>query len=395
MKNIFIVGSKGIPAKYGGFETFVDQLVSGKKSKDIQYYVSCLSDDGKSDSYEYHGAICQKITVPDIGSAKAILYDIQSLKWVINTIKSKRLKNGIVYILACRIGPFIHRYVAELHKFGFKVYVNPDGHEWKRAKWILPIKKYWKISEKLMVKYADLLICDSKGIESYIQEEYRQYKPKTNFIAYGADTNRTKLTFEDKEVRSWYEEHDVVEGQYFLIVGRFVPENNYKTMINEFMQSTVNKDLVIITNIQQNKFYDELKYSTNFNRDKRIKFVGTVYNKELLKYIRENAFAYLHGHEVGGTNPSLLEALGSTKINLLLDVNFNREVGQKTALYWNKDKGSLSSLLDEVVSLSPEKIEKMGLESTQRINNSYSWNKIIDEYECLFVEGVEHENFRV
>ena len=115
-----------------------------------------------------------------------------------------------------------------------------------------------------------------------------------------------------------------------------MPENNYETMIAEFMKSTTSKKLVIITNIEKNKFYERLKQKTEFYKDERIKFVGTVYNKDLLKEIRKNAYGYLHGHEVGGTNPSLLEALATTNLNLLLDVGFNREVAMDGALYFNK-----------------------------------------------------------
>ena len=99
---------------------------------------------------------------------------------------------------------------------------------------------------------------------------------------------------------------------------------------------TLTRNFVLITNVEENKFYDKLRQETGFDKDPRVKFVGTVYDQELLKYIRENAFAYFHGHEVGGTNPSLLEALESTKLNLLLDVGFNREVGEDGALYWKK-----------------------------------------------------------
>ncbi|POO86979.1 rhamnosyltransferase, partial [Clostridium sp. 2-1] len=104
----------------------------------------------------------------------------------------------------------------------------------------------------------------------------------------------------------------------------------------------------LITNVEQNQYYEYLKEKTGFLKDKRIKFVGTVYDQNLLKYIREHAYGYLHGHELGGTNPSLLEALASTKLNLLLDVNFNREVGKDGAVFWNKKEGSLSELIDQL-----------------------------------------------
>ncbi|MDM8262295.1 beta 1-4 rhamnosyltransferase Cps2T [Ligilactobacillus salivarius] len=387
MKDVFIVGSKGIPANYGGFETFVDNLVTRQVNPKIKYHVSCMTFDKSVKNYDYNGAECQEIYVPNIGGAKAILYDLRSLDWALDTIKERNLTDGIVYILACRIGPFLHKYIKKFHNHGFKVWVNPDGHEWKRAKWSAPVRKYWKVSEKLMVKNADFLICDSKSIEEYIHEDYRKYNPQTTFIAYGADITPSTLKQDDKKVVDWFNKHDVKLNEYFLIVGRFVPENNYETMIKEFMKSKVNKDLVIITNVEKNAFYNSLKEETHFENDKRIKFVGTVYDAELLKFIRENALGYLHGHSVGGTNPSLLEALGSTKINLLYNVGFNKEVGEDSSLYWSLEDGSLANKLNEVEEISTEKEENFGKLAKQQIIDNYSWEKIVNDYEEQFVRG--------
>ena len=387
MKDVFIVGSKGIPANYGGFETFVDNLVTRQVNPKIKYHVSCMTFDKSVKQYDYNGAECQEIYVPNIGGAKAILYDLRSLDWALDTIKERNLTDGIVYILACRIGPFLHKYIKKFHNHGFKVWVNPDGHEWKRAKWSAPVRKYWKVSEKLMVKNADFLICDSKSIEEYIHEDYRKYNPQTTFIAYGADITPSTLKQDDKKVVDWFNKHDVKLNEYFLIVGRFVPENNYETMIKEFMKSKVNKDLVIITNVEKNAFYNSLKEETHFENDKRIKFVGTVYDAELLKFIRENALGYLHGHSVGGTNPSLLEALGSTKINLLYNVGFNKEVGEDSSLYWSLEDGSLANKLNEVEEISTEKEENFGKLAKQQIIDNYSWEKIVNDYEEQFMRG--------
>lgn len=387
MKDVFIVGSKGIPANYGGFETFVDNLVTRQVNPKIKYHVSCMTFDKSVKQYDYNGAECQEIYIPNIGGAKAILYDLRSLDWALDTIKERNLTDGIVYILACRIGPFLHKYIKKFHNHGFKVWVNPDGHEWKRAKWSVPVRKYWKVSEKLMVKNADFLICDSKSIEEYIHKDYRKYNPQTTFIAYGADITPSTLKQDDKKVVDWFNKHDVKLNEYFLIVGRFVPENNYETMIKEFMKSKVNKDLVIITNVEKNAFYNSLKEETHFENDKRIKFVGTVYDAELLKFIRENALGYLHGHSVGGTNPSLLEALGSTKINLLYNVGFNKEVGEDSSLYWSLEDGSLANKLNEVEEISTEKEENFGKLAKQQIIDNYSWEKIVNDYEEQFMRG--------
>ena len=390
MKDIFIVGSKGIPANYGGFETFVDNLVSRQVSDQLKYHVACMTFDKNAKHYGYHGAECQEITVPNIGGAKAILYDLKALDWALAQIKQHQLRDGIVYILACRVGPFVKKYVKRFHQYGFQVWVNPDGHEWKRAKWSLPVRKYWKVSEKGMVKHADYLVCDSKSIEAYIHEDYGQFNPQTTFIAYGADITATPLTAKDAKVRDWYAKHQVKENGYYLVVGRFVPENNYATMIKEFMQSKVQRDFVLITNVEHNAFYDQLKQETHFDQDPRIKFVGTVYDTDLLKYIRENAFAYLHGHSVGGTNPSLLEALGSTKLNLLLNVGFNQEVGEDAALYWSKEAGALSQLLEKAEELDETTIEDLGMKAKQRIADAYSWDGIVKQYEATFLAKSEN-----
>ena len=157
-------------------------------------------------------------------------------------------------------------------------------------------------------------------------------------------------------------------------------------MIREFMASNLQKDLVIITNVEKNAFYDSLKEKTGFDKDPRIKFVGTVYDAELLKLIRENAYGYLHGHSVGGTNPSLLEALGSTRLNLLYDVGFNREVGENGALYWSKEKNNLKDLLEASVKYDEDTIDAYDRKSSQRVIDDYSWKKIVNEYENAFLE---------
>lgn len=387
MQHIFIVGSKGIPGAYGGYETFVDKLTQYHQDcGDIQYHVACKG--GAEAEFSYHNAHCFRVDVPNIGPAQAILYDVKALNYCCRYIREHQIEKPIVYILACRIGPFAARFQRKIHKLGGKVYVNPDGHEWLRAKWPLPVRKYWKLSEKMMVKRADLLVCDSKSIERYIRQTYEAYDPKTTFIAYGAETRKSPLADDSEKLLTWYREHAVTPRNYYLVVGRFVPENNYETMIREFMKSDTRKDFVIITNVSQ-KFLDKLKRITGFHKDPRIKFVGTVYDQDLLMKLRENAYGYLHGHEVGGTNPSLLEALGSTELNLLLNVGFNREVALDAALYWTKEPGHLAALIESADALSPAQIAQMGQMAKQRIRDAYSWQYIASQYANLFLADKE------
>lgn len=391
MQHIFIVGSKGIPGAYGGYETFVDKLTEYHQGNtEIKYHVACKSTENSE--FEYHNARCFNVKVPNIGAAQAIYYDVAALKACCKYIKANKIENPIVYILACRIGPFAAKYERRIHKLGGVVFVNPDGHEWKRAKWSAPIRKYWKISEKMMVKHCDLLICDSKNIEKYIQTEYSKYNPKTTFIAYGSETSASKLADDDKTYTDWLNEKGLKAKEYYLVVGRFVPENNYETMIREFMKSDSKKDFAIITTANDS-FLEELEAKLHFKNDPRIKFVGTVYDQELLKKIRENAYGYFHGHEVGGTNPSLLEALGSTKLNLLLDVGFNREVAEEAAVYWTKEDGNLAALIDKSDKMSETEIEEYGVKAKKRISEAYSWEFITDEYKKEWIWGSEKKEY--
>lgn len=385
MVHVFIVASKGIPAKYGGFETFVENLTARKKSIEIYYHVSCMGEPEKH--FEYNNADCFNVKVPLPGAPGRIFHVSRVLSQVEEwTAKNKKAGDTvIVYILGCRIGPLLIGHSKKLHKLGVKVFCNPDGLEWKRSKWSALEKKFLKYCEKCLVTNSDLSICDSVNIEKYIKKTYGSKVPRTTFIAYGADIKTSECP--EEKLNEWYQKFDIKPEQYYLIVGRFVPDNNYQTMISEFVKSKTHKDLVIITNVEKNKFYTDLEAKTHFESDKRVKFVGTVYDQELLKKIRENAYAYIHGHEVGGTNPSLLEALASTKVNLLYEIGFNKEVGQTAALYWNKNEGNLARLIERAdVECAAEDVrEKMHQAGMKRVQNAYSWDYIVDEYEKVFL----------
>ena len=404
IQHVFLVGAKSLGA-YGGYETFVYKLTEYHQNHpNIKYHVACKANgDGCMDEtkiegvtrisdreFEFHNARCFKIRIPQIGPAQAIYYDVAALRECCSYIRKHRIPHPIVYIMACRIGPFAGHYYKEIHRMGGRVYLNPDGHEWMRAKWSKPIRKYWKISEQMMVKYSDLVICDSIHIEQYIHEQYDGKgiggcSPKTTFIAYGADLTPSKLADDDKKLADWYREKGLRKKDYYLVVGRFVPENSFEIMIREFMKSHSKRDFALITNVNE-KFLNELEEKLHFKQDKRIKFVGTVYDQELLKKIRENAYAYFHGHTVGGTNPSLIEALGSTDLNLLVDVGFNREVAEESALYWVREDGELAKLIDRADEMPADEIRELGQKARKRVAEAYTWEKICGEYEEVFTK---------
>ena len=397
VQHVFIIGAKSI-GQYGGYETFVDRLIQQHENDhSIQYHIACkangdgcmdemqlesISDvikdtDGKVKEFTYRNAHVFKIPCPNIGPAVAVYYDRAALLYGIQYCRKNEIASPIFYILTCRIGIFIHSLTKQIKNISGKYFLNPDGHEWMRAKWSIPVRKYWKWSEGKMVSCADLIICDSINIERYIKEEYRH--PNTVYIAYGADIKKSILSDNNPQYINWLKEKGTKAKDYYLVVGRLVPENNYETMIREFMRTQSSRALVLITN-KNEKYQEELDQKLHWSTDSRIKFAGTVYDRELLKKIRENAYGYLHGHEVGGTNPSLLEALGSTNLNLLLDVGFNREVGENAALYWSKESGNLSGLIEKADHIGPEEYEKYGDKAKARIQSAYCWEQIGNQY---------------
>ena len=381
MQHVFIIGSRGLPAQYGGFETFVDQLVSHQVSSEIQYHVACLSNNQAYQHFDYKGVDCFTIKAPKLGPARVIAYDMMAISYALKVIKKQIIEKPIFYVLGNTIGAFVAPFARKIHKMGGQFYINPDGLEWKRAKWAKPIQAYLKYSEKIMTRHADLVISDNPGIESYIKESYPW--SKTTYIAYGTDLSPTSLTSQDRKVRELYQKWQTQEKNYYLILGRFVPENNYETAIREFMVSSTKRDLVIICNHEGNPYFEELRVRTGFDQDPRVKFVGTVYDQDLLKYIRKESFAYIHGHEVGGTNPGLLEALAQTDLNLVLGVSFNQTVAKDTAQYWTKENGNLAHLINQVDSL--EDVYKWGQLAKTNMKHNFTWEKIVGEYEELFL----------
>lgn len=402
VQHVFIIGAKSI-GQYGGYETFVDRLAGVHENEaSVKYHIACKANgegymdetklsgvevtkrnaDGTVSEFTYKNAHVFKIHCPDMGPAVAVYYDKEAVKYSIRYCIENNIEHPVFYILTCRIGLYINGLVNKIRRIGGRYYLNPDGHEWMRAKWSAPVRHYWKWSEKKMVRAADLVICDSVNIEKYIKEEYAH--PNTIYIAYGADVEKSSLSDDAQEYTEWLKEKDLRAGEYYLVVGRFVPENNYETMIREFMMSSSKKDFAIITNIND-RLREQLESTLHFSKDPRIKFAGTVYDRELLKKIRENAYGYFHGHEVGGTNPSLLEALGSTDLNLLLDVGFNCEVGQDAALYWSKEQGSLSALIEKADSMDEDSRKEYGKRAKERIRDAFSWQFIGDEYKKVWI----------
>ena len=263
MKNIIIIGARGYEKKYGGWETFVTNLINNYGDKNTKFYVPELNHNKKNSNIEIrNGVICPQIYVSKQGFVTMFTFVIKAVLYFKKYIKKEKLDNVVMYILGCRVGPLFSVLHKKLNKMGVTIVINPDGLEWTREKWAWWIKQCFKISERTMIKSSNYVVCDSKAIEDYVKNKYKKYNVPTTFIAYGAYLEDIKDI--DKKTKEFMDQYSIKKREYYLIVGRFVPENNYELIIREFMKSSTKKDLVIVSNVEKNKFYNKLKLIVKF-----------------------------------------------------------------------------------------------------------------------------------
>ena len=404
-RHIFLCGAKGVNG-YGGYETFVSRLAQAHaRDPQIRYYIACkangsgamdaaafagmqeLPQEDGAQLYQWQGAVCFRLQVPEIGPAQAIAYDIAAVEYSIRWCLRHGIRRPVIYLLGCRIGPWARLLRKKLRAVDGILLINPDGHEWQRAKWSLPVRRYWKLSERLMVRAADRVICDSMEMERYIRQQYGT--EKTEYIAYGADTDPNADAAEPPAFAGWLAERGLKPREYYLVVCRFVPENSFREILAGFMASHTRRKLALITT-EDPVYLARLEQELHMSGDPRICFAGTLYERELLRKVREEAWAYLHGHTVGGTNPSLLESMAATELSLVRDVPFNREAGQDAVLYW-KTAEDLTHLIDAVDGMAAEERAGYSRKARQRIREAYSWQLIADRYARLWENMVPEE----
>lgn len=378
MKNVFIIGSRGYHYNYGGWETFVSNLVDNYNDNNTMFYISEYTEDkNKKIRKISDNVIVFPIYVSNYKSATMFIYTIKSFKYFINYIKMNNISNSYMYILGLKLFNYLAIYKNKLRKLNITTIVNPDGLEHERSKWSYPVKKFFLLSEKLMLNNCDMIICDALGIQKYVINKYPKLIDKAIYIAYGSD----KYDFSNINEEKILKEYHLKKDDYCLMVGRCVPENNYELVINDFMNSDIDKKLVIITNLSSSNYYQELVNKTNCLSDERIIFIDGVYDKNKLAVIRKNAYLYIHGHSVGGTNPSLIEALSLTDLNILYDVCFNKDVGKDSCLYF-KNTGDLVKLLNNKDIIKGR--NKLGMKAKKIINDNFTWNIIVNKYKRVF-----------
>jgi glycosyltransferase involved in cell wall biosynthesis len=356
-KEIAIIGTVGLPAKYGGFETLTEYLAKYLSSDyDMTVYCSAKSYDEQLENY--NGATLEYISL-NANGVQSIPYDIISI------FKSLRYADTLLIlgVSGCSILPVIRLFTRK------RIVVNIDGLEWKRQKWNKYAKWFLKFSEKMAVKYADVVIADNKVIQEHVQSKYNK---SSELIAYGAD--HVEYMSLSSEILTKY---TYLSGAYAFTVCRIEPENNLHIII-EAMALQSKLPLVIVGNWENSEYGRGLR--TQYEKINHIHLLDPIYEQNILNQIRANCTVYLHGHSAGGTNPSLVEAMYLGLPIFAFDVDYNRETTEQRASYFDSAEG----LLKLIDSMAMVDLERDGENMRTIAKKRYIWKVIAKHYAKLF-----------
>lgn len=357
---IAILGTRGIPNNHGGFEQFAEYFAVYLQEKKHDVYVY-NSHDHPYQEHTFKGVNIIHAYDPEykIGTVGQFIYDL-------NSIKDARKRN---FDIILQLGYTSNSIWYKLLPKKPLIITNMDGMEWKRSKYSKKVRKFLKYAESLAIKSSDYLIADSKGIQEYILKTYN--KP-SEFIAYGATVFKNPNT-------KVLEKYHIKQHDYCMILARLEPENNIETIIKGYVESTTEYPLVIFGGLNAYGQNLEAKYAS----DSRIRFVGANYNQEELNNLRYYSRYYFHGHSVGGTNPSLLEAMASNALIIANNNVFNKSILEKDALYF-ENASDIKNLLNDNNSFHLK--QSFSEANIKKINNLYNWETINSQYEQFILE---------
>ena len=362
MLKVAFIGTRGIPANYGGFETCVEETGKRLVEKGHDATVYCRSSYYKSRHVRYLGM--KLVYLPNLQK--------KSLDTMSHTFLSSLHSLFKPYDVYMVFNAANSLFVLPLRLLGKKIIINTDGLEWKRSKWGFLGKSFYKISEKLACLIANRLVSDSDGIKDYYKKTHNTDSTK---IAYGAYVQHAKTVTRLKEF-------GLEPNSYFLQITRFEPENHPLLTIKAVKKIKTNKKLVLVGgNPYPNNYTKQIESEQNEN----IVLPGFIYDQEVLKELWCFSYAYIHGNSVGGTNPALLQTMASGCFTIAIDNPFNRDVLMDCGIYYNNNVESLVEKMQW--ALDHEGLLHGYKEKARaRILESYTWEKIADQYEQLFYD---------
>lgn len=356
---IAILGTRGIPNNYGGFEQFAEYLSKGLVEMGHEVWVYSGDDHVyKEKTWEGVNIIHKKNPEAKVGTAGQFIYDFFCI------LDSRSRELDIILQLGYTSSSIWGRLLPSKPI----IITNMDGLEWKRSKFSPKVRRFLKYAEKLAVKTSDYLIADSKGIQTYLQATYNQ---PAEYIPYGTNVDLNPTS-------SVLEAYAVQPNGYNMLIARMEPENNIETILNGVVGSNDTAPMLVIGNVS-NAFGKYLV--AKFDGDSRIKFLGPNYDIQALNSLRYFSKLYFHGHSVGGTNPSLLEAMGSGALICAHQNEFNSAILGTDAFYFT-DASSISQLLDRKIDKKThaEFVER----NLKKVDSYYRWPLIINAYEAFF-----------
>lgn len=351
---VALLGSRGIPARYGGFETLTETLAQGLPKNRFRITVFCESSLRKLQPNIPGVNFIYFPVFESFRIASEVFYDIVALVWAAFAHVRVVILFGYTASIFCILPRF----------FGKRVLVNVDGLEWKREKFPRPVRRILKLSELMVTKAPTGIICDSHAIQARFRRRYHvesEYAPNPVSEFHSSKTNIL-------------ERLNLQTGSYFLVVARLEPENHIDMIVKAFLECDTEKKIVIVGPLTNTKFVKRLLAM----QTDRILFTGGIYDREALNALRRKAFAYVHGHEVGGTNPSLLESMACSSPVIAFDVPFNREVARDAALYFS-DQKDLAECMN-VLERNSRKRERMASEAKRIAQSDYSTSRAIGRY---------------
>jgi glycosyltransferase involved in cell wall biosynthesis len=359
---IAMVGTRGVPARYGGFETCVEEVGSRLADRGHEVAVYCRSAESGERPSNYRGMSLVHLPAMRRRSLETLSHTALSVGHLF------RYPSDVAVVFNCANAPFL----PVLRARGIPFATHVDGLEWQRAKWGNAGRRYYRLAEKLSVRWSDALIADAQGIADYYTE---QHGAGTDLIAYGAPmiARRTDRLAE----------LNLTDGAYHLIVARFEPENHVEEAVRGYVASSSTLPLIVVGSAP---YSDEYTARIHAAADDRVRFLGGMWDQALLDQLYSGACTYIHGHSVGGTNPSLLRAIGAGAATSAFDVNFNREVlGESGRYFSNAD--NLAALITEVEA-NPAELIVRRQRALQRAA-MYDWDDVTDRYESMCARMVE------